>query len=294
MNKKAVSLLAFAAFAGFSAIASAADSEPKLVWETEAQLAAPENVILDSKRQQLYVSSINGNPDEVNGLGYLSVVSLDGKITQKEWIKGLNAPKGMEIYQDILYVTDINTLVAIDLEQQRIIARYPAVGAVFLNDAIADGAGNIYVSDMMTESVYRLQNGRLDLWLKDPALQAPNGMLMHDGKLLVGGWGVLTEGFGTSTLGHLNTVDLNTREIKSLGNGQPVANIDGLRADGKGNYLITDWMVGKLLRVSTDGSAKTLLTLTQGSADIEYLQDKKLVLIPMMMHNTLRAYQLAD
>ncbi len=40
------------------------------------------------------------------------------------------------------------------------------------------------------------------------------------------------------------------------------------------------------------GKADQLIDLNQGSADLLYLSDKKLVLIPMMLDNTLAAYKL--
>ncbi len=294
MKHLLIALLAISGYAWASGNAHADYPGITLVWESDAVLAKPENVIMDTKRQRLYISNINGEPNQVNGLGFISVMAMDGKIIELEWIKGLNAPKGMEIHDDVLYVADIDALVAIDIEQQRIIARYPALEAKFLNDVVADKNGDVYVSDMMTESIYRLHNDRLDRWLHTPELQAPNGLIMGQDKLIVGGWGVLTEGFGTSVDGHLKTVDLKSKAIKSLGSGQPLANIDGLESDGKGRFLVTDWMKGGLLRVNPDGSSESLLTLKQGNADIYYLSDKRLVLIPMMLDNTIRAYQLPD
>jgi hypothetical protein len=42
--------------------------------------------------------------------------------------------------------------------------------------------------------------------------------------------------------------------------------------------------------VSTDGEIKTLIELGQGSADMLYMRNKKLLLIPQMLKNSLLAY----
>ena len=59
-----------------------------------------------------------------------------------------------------------------------------------------------------------------------------------------------------------------------------------------GVYLVTDWAAGALYRVDAKGKAERLIDLNQGSADLTYLPDKKIVLIPMMLDNTLVAYRL--
>ena len=59
-----------------------------------------------------------------------------------------------------------------------------------------------------------------------------------------------------------------------------------------GGYLVTDWAKGALDRVDAKGKVDMLIDLNQGSADLTYLPDKKLVLIPMMLDNSLVAYQL--
>ena len=35
---------------------------------------------------------------------------MDGQILEKKWIKGLDAPKGMTIFNDHLFVADINKI----------------------------------------------------------------------------------------------------------------------------------------------------------------------------------------
>src|SRR5688572_30735368 len=82
-------------------------------WTTEATLRVPESVLLDSKNNVLYVSSIDGSPDAKDGNGFISQVALDGKVKNLKWATGLDAPKGMGLYKDNLYVADVTRLITI-------------------------------------------------------------------------------------------------------------------------------------------------------------------------------------
>jgi hypothetical protein len=63
-----------------------------------------------------------------------------------DWIKGLNALKGMAIYNNNisskLYVSDITDLIEIDIEGRKITNHFNAPGSAFLNDVALDDQGN--------------------------------------------------------------------------------------------------------------------------------------------------------
>jgi sugar lactone lactonase YvrE len=259
-------------------------------WETPAIFEQPESVVWDTQRQVLYVSNVNGSPLEFDNNGYIAQLNLDGELINKQWITGLNAPKGMVIKNDILYVTDINELVLIDLKKQKIHQRYKAADAHFLNDITVDDNGIIYVSDMFTNRIYTLKDNTFSVWLDDSQLASPNGLFIEDNQLIVGSWGVMTEGFATQVPGHLKTVSLTTKEIHSLGNGNPVGNLDGVESDGKGNFLVTDWMNGKLFFITPDGLSQTLLSFHPGSADHTVLLEKDMIIVPMMQTGHITAF----
>jgi hypothetical protein len=76
--------------------------------------------------------------------------------------------------------------------------------------------------------------------------------------------------------GHLLAIDLETRQIGSLGSGDPVGNLDGLQPDGEGGWLVTDWIARRLLRVGSDGGFEELVDLPMGSADLAYIPGERL------------------
>ncbi len=260
------------------------------IWETEG-FKNPESVVYDAKREVLYVSNVNGNPPDKDGNGFISRVSLGGNLLDAEWIKGLDAPKGLAIYRDKLYVTDIDVLAEIDLKQGVITKKYPAPHAKFLNDPALDSRGRVYVSDMLDDTIYRLADGKFEPWLQDHKLESPNGLYAERDRLVLGAWGVMTDGFSTKVPGHLKTISLRDKSIASLGSGAPVGNLDGVESDAHGAYFVTDWMAGKLFRIKPSGEFSELLKLEQGSADLTYIKNKKILLIPMMSSGKLLAYR---
>jgi len=261
-------------------------------WQTSVVFEQPESIAFDPKKQQLYVSNINGGPTDVDGNGYISLLSLDGSINELHWLDGLNAPKGLTIVGNNLYIADINELVVVDIKNRKITQRYSAPKAKFLNDVVADKKGNIYVSAFLTNTLYRLSNGQFEVWLQSEELEVPNGLLVENDQLLVASWGVMTDGFATEVAGHLKTINLETKQIRSLGDKTPAGNLDGLESDGNGSYFVTDWMAGKLLHIAPSGISSTLVTLEQGSADHIVLHEQGLVIIPMMLSGNVLAYQI--
>jgi sugar lactone lactonase YvrE len=272
-------------------VGSGSAAEPTLAWQTEG-LQQPESVVFDAEREVFYVSNVAGEPMDRNGEGHISRVGPEGELLEAAWVTGLDAPKGLALHDDVLYVADIDRLIAIDVEEGAIAETYEAQGAQFLNDVTADDQGRVYVSDMMANAIWRLDGDQFELWVEDEALEQPNGLLAEEDRIVVGSWGVMTDGFATQIPGHLKTVDLESGEVASLGDGTPVGNLDGVEPDGQGGYLVTDWMAGALLRIDPEGKFEQLLDLNQGSADHTWLEDQRLAVIPMMSDGQLLAYRI--
>jgi sugar lactone lactonase YvrE len=265
-------------------------AEPEKVWQAEG-LDGPESAVLESGEGVLYVSNVNGDAAAADGNGYISKLSLKGEVLDKEWVTGLDAPKGLALHDGKLYVSDIDKLVVIDIATGEIVAGHEAPGATFLNDVSAHEDGRVFVSDMMQNQIWMLEGDQLELWLEDEALGNPNGVLAEGDRLLIATWGKPKEDFSTDVPGQLKAIDYETKEIQNLGD-EPVGNLDGLEADGQGGYLVTDWLSGSLYTFDADGKAEMVMDLNQGSADHEYVEGEKLVVIPMMMDGTVAAYKI--
>jgi len=269
-----------------------ADSERlELRWELDG-FSNPESVVYDPKLNHLYVSNVNGGPNDKDGNGFISIVSMDGRIINEKWITGLNGPKGLAISGRTLYAADIDELVAMDIETGRIINKYKVEDAKFLNDVTAAPNGDIYVSDMLMNRIHLLADDEFTIWIESTELESPNGLLALDNDIIVGSWGNMTDGFATEVPGHLKRISIQDKTITSIGDGSSVGNLDGVEVDKDGNFYVTDWKNGKLFQIMHTGEVAVLLELNQGSADHELIIKKDLILIPMMKENKLFAYKI--
>jgi DNA-binding beta-propeller fold protein YncE len=264
---------------------------PKKLWELKG-FDAPESVVFDPASNALYVSNIGGKIWQKDSNGFISKVSPDGKMIERDWLTGLDSPTGLALDGGKLYVADTDQLVEIDIASKSIGKRYPAPGAKWLNDVASDGKGTIYASDSATNTLWRLKDGNLEAWLTDEALNAPNGLLVQGDELIVAPFGAMAEKGKEARLAALLRVSLSDKSIKQLGAGLAFGNLDGLEPIEPGVYLVTDWASGPLYRVDAQGNVVRLLDLHQGTADLTYLPASKTILIPRSMDNALAAYKL--
>jgi hypothetical protein len=281
------------------------------IWETPAQFKTPESVIYEPNENVLFVSSIDGAPDGKDKQGFISKVSpLNGSIIELNWVTSLDAPKGMAVVNNtnnsLLYVSDITDLVEVDVNSGKIINRYNAPGSGFLNDVASDNQGHVYVSDTVTNTIYRLDtknlgnksnnnnNASLQVWLQTPELNGPNGLYVDDtnNRLIVVSFGAFSNPGGS-----IRVVDLQNRTMSSLGEegtAVPIGGLDGVEADSTGRYYyVTDNPAGKLYVVNSNGTGYETLDLQeQRTADLGTILDQNMIIIPMMQQNKLEAFRI--
>jgi sugar lactone lactonase YvrE len=255
-------------------------------------LAQPESVVEDPATGVIYVSNINGAVMQKDGNGFISRLTANGKMLERQWVKGLNAPTGLALHDRTLYAADVDQLIEINAASGGIVKRYDAKGAIFLNDVAVDDDGTVYVSDTPTNTIWRLKDGSFEPWLANDALNGPNGLLVQGDKLIVASLGKIPSQGQKQEFGGLLAVSLDDQKVSKIGKGDLIGNLDGLEALPPAGYLVTDWAQGALYRVDAKGKVDRLIDLNQGSADLTYLPDKKTVLIPMMLDNSLVAYSL--
>jgi len=248
------------------------------VWETTTDLKTPESVIYYPEKDVIYVANINGDPVAKDGNGFISVLSPDGKIKNLEWVKNLNAPKGMAIYKGKLYVSDITQLVEIDIEKGTITAKYDAPDAVFLNDVTACMNGMIFVSDNRTAKIHVLNEGKFTVWMEGKPLETPNGLMAEKGKLLVGDKNIYE-------------VDIQTKKTTLL--IENAGGVDGLEKNNAGDFVFSNWP-GRIFIHKNGVTTKLLDTTAQElkTADIDYALKLDLVLVPTFFDNRVVAYKI--
>jgi len=248
------------------------------VWETTG-LRTPESVLVHELggRRVLLVSEIEGDAFEHDGAGGIALLSTSGEWLDRDFIRGLNAPKGMAVHNNRLYVADIDELIVIELSTREIIERHAVPGAVLLNDVAIDEDGIVYVSDSHGGRLYRLLSGRIETVIAD--IPGANGLHVSNDGLVIGAQRKL----------------LLRRQgaLQEIASGFE-ADLDGVVALRDGGYVVTAW-VGLIYHVSDRGDVRLLLDSRSrqvNTADIGYDPVTHMLYVPTFSANSVRAYRL--
>lgn len=267
--------------------------ETELLWSVSG-FDQPESTVFMPHLSAYLVSNINGAPMELNGKGYISKVSADGKLLERNWARGFDAPKGIAQYQNQVYVADMKQLVQLDGTTGKIVNRFIAPMSKMLNDIAIDEAGNVFVSDLIGGGVYRLTDDELVQMIDAATLPHPNGLTFDNNRLTIASWGEgLQADFSTQTLGSAyqltpkaHTADKWNKTLEPI--SQPIGNLDGIERFN--DFFITnDWINGKVFAVNA-GRSQLILEAGKGAADINIVKDQ--LVVPMMLDNRLDVYKL--
>ncbi|MFP6855870.1 MAG: SMP-30/gluconolactonase/LRE family protein [Roseibacillus sp.] len=288
-------LIAIASATLAAALPATAQGQLKVAWELTEGIRAPESAYFDQKSGYLFLSQIGGGGGKAKDSdGWISMLTTDGKVVKDKWFSGLHAPKGMRSSNGILWVSDIDRLVGINISNGKTHRVYNIPGAKFLNDVAAGPTGIIYVSDMATSTIYQLRGATISKLASGQKLDSPNGLLVSGTTLFIAGWGKeLNDSFEAITPGRLLAFNLRSGEIKAI-TRVPTGNLDGVELDGRGGYFVTDWSAGTVFHITSKGAVTSILDLPKGTADLAYLPKKKLLILPRMMENTVTAYDLTN
>ncbi|MEP3347664.1 MAG: hypothetical protein ABJN34_04775 [Litoreibacter sp.] len=263
-------------------LAGSASADPA-DW-TAGPFDMPESAIFDPTHDRILLSVIGGHPGEADGKGALALLSPEGTVLDAAWVTGLDAPKGMAIIDNTLLVADLTRLHEIDLTTGVLLRSVAVESAAFLNDVTSDGE-QAFVSDFMTNRIWRYAAGEMTLWLEDDALAHPNGLLIDGNRLVVGSWGQgLRDDFSTDQPGSLLAVNLDDQEVSIL--APDLGNLDGVVRIGAA-LLVNDWITGQLFEVSENGTASVVAEYDAGLADIAAYGNT--LLLPSMLNGTVSA-----
>ena len=267
-----------------------------VVTVAEAGLETPESVLYDADADIYLVSNINGSPTAEDGNGFISRISPDGAVAALKWIDGmtegvkLNAPKGMAIRGDTLYVTDITAVRAFHRETGEALGSWPVPGATFLNDLAVDAEGTLYVSDSGlnpdfsssgTDAVYRFEGDSAVAVVRDTGLGSPNGLAVMDGD-------VVMVTFGAPAVKTVPATGGDATTLAELPGGQ----LDGVVVLDDGSMLVSSWETSTVYHVPAMGEGE-VMTVVEGvpsPADIGWDTERSRVLIPIFQENRIETH----
>lgn len=249
----------------------------------------PESVLYDSVLDTYIVSNINGSPFDKDDNGFLSRVAPDGHTVELRWVDGasdgvtLNAPKGMAIKGDTLFVADIEVVRLFDRASGAPLGVLPTPGATFLNDVTVGADGAVYVTDTGlrpgfepsgSDAVWRIVSGsRPRPLVRDTSLGQPNGVWPSGGGVIVVGW--------KGAVYYLDSTGRRT-DLPRPPHGQ----LDGVIVrPGDGWIITSSWADSSIVGKFANQAWSTVATGLEAPADIGYDSRRDRLLIPLFNAN---------
>jgi hypothetical protein len=261
-------------------------------------LQGPESARYDRDLDVWFVSNINGQPLGKDNNGYISRLRPDGTPYSLKFIEGgkkgvtLNAPKGLAINGDTLWVADIDVARAFNKRTGALIANVSA-RARFLNGAAVGPDGAVYMTDTGVffgskgevshpgpDQVFRITKGGAKAVLTSPKLEGPNGITWDSQKKRF----VIVSFLGKGIYGW-KPGDKNFESIGS-GPGQQ----DGVVFLPDGRLLVTSWADSSLF-VLENGQPKKVASPVPSPADIDVDPKDSRVAVPLLMENKVQFWE---
>jgi sugar lactone lactonase YvrE len=264
-------------------------------------LQQPESARYDRDLDVWFVSNINGNPSGKDNNGYISRLRPDGTPYNLKFIEGgkkgvtLNAPKGLAIKGDTLWVADIDVARAFNKRTGAPIANVEARGrAKFLNGAAVGPDGAIYMTDSGLifgskgemshpgpDQVFRITRAGATTAISSSMLEAPNGIA----------WDQRNKRFVIVSFGGKGVYGWKPgdKEAQSIGTGP--GQHDGVVVLPDGRLLISSWADSSLF-VLEDGQPKKVATGIPSPADIDFAEKDSRVAVPQLMVNRVQFWEL--
>jgi len=270
---------------------------------TIAGFSTPESVLDDSSQDIYFVSNINGSPTAKDNNGFISRVRPDGAIENLKFIEGgragvtLNAPKGLAVLGDTLWVADIDAIRAFNAQTGAPLdsVRLDSAGAVFLNDIAIATTGAIYITDTGIrfddvgnvlhpgpDRVFRIGPDRkVTVAARGDSLGWPNGITVDPaGKRFI----IVSFGTAKSVLAW-KPGDKTAHAIAKGAGG-----FDGVEVAGS-RILVSSWTDSTVSAYETGQEVK-VITGVPSPADIGYDAKRNRVLVPIFSGNRVEVWQL--
>ena len=265
-----------------------------------SNLQGPESARYDRELDVWFVSNVNGMPAAKDNNGYISRLRPDGTPYQVKFIEGgkkgvtLNAPKGLAIKGDTLWVADIDFARAYNKRTGAPIANVTARGRVkFLNGAAVGPDGAIYMTDTGIifgpkgeishpgpDQVVRVTRGGVTAALTSPRLEAPNGIAWDGREQRF----VIVSFMGKGVYGWKP----GNKDLTPLGSGP--GQQDGVVVLPDGRILVTSWADSSLF-VLAKGQSTRVASGIASPADIDFSEKDSRVAVPQLMANKVQYWE---
>jgi DNA-binding beta-propeller fold protein YncE len=235
--------------------------------EEPVRVNQPESVVWNPVTKSYLVSNV--------GNGYILSILDKNEFSVFNKSK-LNAPKGMAIQGNTLYVADLTRLVGFALATGKQVFELPISGAAYLNDVACDADSMVFVSDTQKDFIAIVNTATKKVeFFRDEYLSQPNGIyfLRQD----------VTDFLYICSFrpkAPIQVLNLMTAKLTSLPMAI-VSNADGITREPDGSWLVSSWTDKTVYRFSSDFLTKSQLQgKYQSPADIYYSRENGELVIP--------------
>lgn len=276
--------------------------DPVLKYVAADGLRGPASVLHDDVSDVYLVSNVDGSPTARDGNGFISKLSPDGKKILLRWIEGgkrkvvLNAPKGMALRGNELFVADIDTVRVFDRRTGAPRGEIKIEGATFLDDVTLAPDGRVLVSDAGMKanaagdgleesgtdavySVYRDERVTSVVLVAKKSLAGPTALLGTPDKT----WGVMFRTGEVYSIGKGGTLE----DVHMLPDGE----LEGIAGAGR-ELLVSSRAASAIFRGTPGGDWRIAVGDVKSPGDIDYDRKRKRVLVPLFTENEVRIYGL--
>ena len=256
--------------------------------------SSPESTIVN--KNDLYISNVGKElkPTLKDGDGFISKLDINGNIKELHFIDGLNAPKGMGIVGNTLFVADIDTLRGFDLSTKKEVFNVVFEGVNFLNDITVKDSNTLFIGASDTSAIYEVNISNKS-YKKLMDFTVANGLFYEDGILYTAQLGSTTQNMFDGK-GKLYKIDLkDNNKLTQLGTFEGV--LDGVHKVGNKVY-VSDWGNAKktgIIRVYDLETKKESVLETElfmGAADFWIDEKSKKIFMPQMIGSKVTIFDL--
>lgn len=252
-------------------------------WGISVGIKHPGAMARDPETEHLLLANIVGNPTERNNLGFVSRYSAAGIQVRPRFVTGLNAPKGIAVFNRTIWIADIDHVVAASLRNGRIKMKIPCKGASALTGLAISADGRIYIADPLTNRIYKVYKKKCKVWRDDDELNSPSGLHVDRDRLWVAAWG-LTKDWTNSKLGSLYYINLFTNE-RIDASRVPFGNLYGITTGPLGDPIVSDWKGSAIWKVNLKGQKTRLFHKLKNPGDLLYIKDTGTLVITRIVVN---------
>lgn len=194
----------------------------------------------------------------------------------------LNAPDGLALKGNIIYVTDIDSLRWFDKNNGKPLGHIDltGIGAKRLRGLAFDAEDNLYISDLLANTIYKVETSnshKMSIFIKSNRLGNPSGMVCDSvrSRLIV----------VTRATGRIFGIGPDKKITAVIHTKTAFKSLNGIAWGRDSNLVVSDKMAGKIYRIRNFSRTEIVRENILAPAGISFDYSRNLILVPSSKGN---------